>query len=110
MDFSGDPVLLVNKNLDKSAVAASPLFRSLVCPQVMRKSSPASFVLRNTPIGTTTKTGEPAGSASPKRFRASARFGSKTPENFDDWVDSAVASFARRQGLFGHFAAIWEGE
>jgi hypothetical protein len=111
VDFSGDPVLLVNKNLDKQAVAASPLFRSLVCPQAMREILTRILHIDDFP--------DPEDQDNWRsrwlRFAATllglGEFREEDKDQFDDdWIDRAVASFARRQGLFGHFAAFWQRE
>ena len=110
VDFTGDPVLLINKNLDKQAVAASPLFRSLVCPQAMREILTRILHIEGYP-----DRGDPDDWRTRWLIFAEALPGvgeirEEDQDDFDDWIDSAVGSFARRQGLFGHFAAFWQRE
>ena len=112
VDFSHGPVLLINRNLDKQAIAASSLFRSLVCPQAMGEILTRVLHIEKDSLDRedhedwrTQWLGFAESLPGVGEIREE-----EEEDRFDDWIESAVASFARRQGLFDHFAAFWQRE
>jgi hypothetical protein len=112
VDFSSDPVLLINKAVgDWRAVAVSPVFRSLVCPAALREVITRILFLEDYPdledrddwktrwllfAGSVPGAGEPPADGE--------------TDSFEDWIETAVEAFCRQQRFFDHFLAFWKGE
>lgn len=111
VDFSADPVLLVNRSLDWRALACSPMFRSLVCPAALREVLTRILLQEDYPDledrddwktrwlhfgGSLPGTGE-----IPEE---------EQKELFEDWIESVVEAFARQQSLLDIFLGFWQGE
>ena len=110
VDFTDDPVLLINKNLDKQTVAASSLFRSLVCPQAMREILTRILHIERHLDRDDHEDWRTHWLDFAESLPGVGEIREEDRDRFDDWIDSAVASFARRQSLFGHFAVFWQRE
>ncbi len=113
LDFSGasGPQLLVNNRLgDWKAIAASPLFRSLVYPAAMRQ-----VLWQVYKVEEIRHTDDPdAWGSRWLRFAASLpRAGGPPSESDDDgdwdeWINGAVESFARQHQMSDHFKREYE--
>ncbi|HBI47093.1 MAG TPA: hypothetical protein DDY78_30205 [Planctomycetales bacterium] len=110
VDFSGDPVLLVNKNLNKQAVAAHPLFRTLVCPQAMREILTRILKIEEFPDLEDHEDWRTRWLLFAEALPGVGEIEDGDSDRYDDWIESAVGSFARQQGLFGNFFAFWQRE
>src|SRR5262249_35811968 len=112
LDFSNEPALLINKGVgDWRAGARSPVVRSLLwsaaSPEVL---TPIPFMDDYPDLDDRDEW----------RTRwllfASSNPGVGDPpaedarDLFEDWIESAVEAFAKRQQLFNHFLAFWQAE
>jgi hypothetical protein len=111
VDFSDDPVLLINRTLDWRAVASSPPFRSLVCPAALREVLTRILFQEDYPDL------EDWGDWKAKWLR----FGSGLPgcgdvpgedenDRYDEWIDVVTEAFARQVNMIGLFTEYWHEE
>lgn len=111
LDFSSDPVLLVNKSLDWRAVASSPPFRSLVCPAALKEVLTRILYWEDYPD-----------LDDKEDWKAKwLLFGSSLPgcgdvpgedENdcFEEWIEVATEAFAHQVNLIELFREYWHEE
>jgi hypothetical protein len=113
LDFSNDPpMLLVNRAAgDKDAIARSPLFMSIVYPAVLREI--LNRILYVEEFDDPDDDGE-NWQARWLRFAGGlAGVGSVPPKDDgdrDQWIDDAVAAFAKQQTMLDRFIADWRKE
>lgn len=109
VDFTDDPILLVNRNLDWRAVTTSPAFKSLACPAAMRE-----LLVRILKVEEHTDSEDEDDWKSKWLRFAQTLPGMSEPEDnndgYDDWIDAAVEALARVQRLMDQFAAFWQKE
>lgn len=111
VDFSGRPLLLINNQFgDWRALAHSPLFVCMALPQSLRE-----ILTRILLVEEYLDTEEAdAWQAQWLRFAASLPGSSAVPgedkkDAFDDWINAAVAAFARMHGMKARFSTHWSG-
>ncbi len=111
VDFSDRPILLINNHFgDWRALARSPSFVCMALPQALRE-----ILVRVLYVEKSYETDD----ATDWRARwlkfASVIPGSSEPpgeeekDRFDDWINEAVAAFARMHGMKNRFNAFWSG-
>lgn len=114
VDFSGDePIMLVNSLAgNKDDLAHSPLFMSLVYPQAFREI--LTRVLRVEEVYEHEED-EDSDNWCMKWLRfatllpgVSDNPGKDDVDRFDDWIDEAVAAFARKQKMLACFQEYWK--
>jgi hypothetical protein len=110
VDFNDGPVLLINKSLDKHAVANSHFFQSLVYPQAMREILTRILLLEDFPNREDHDDWRTQWLNFAESLPGVGETQEEDTDRFEDWIDSAVASFARRHGLLGLFATFWQRE
>jgi hypothetical protein len=111
VDFSDRPILLINNQFgDWRALARTPFFICMALPQALRE-----ILSRLLYVEGYFETDDPdSWRAQWLRF-ATALPGSSEPpdeeekERFDDWINEAVAAFARMHGMKARFNACWAG-
>jgi len=111
LDFTSDPVLLINKSLDWRAVASSPSFRSLVCPAALREVLIRIRFEEEYPD-----------LDDPEDWKAKwILFGSSLPgcsnvpdeedwDHFEEWIEMVTEAFASQANSIGLFNQHWHGE
>lgn len=111
VDFEGRPMLLVNNQFgDWQALARSPAFVCIALPQALRE-----ILTRILYVEKYYETEDPADWKACWLSFATRIPGSSTPpgegedDRFDDWVNEAVAGFARMQNMRERFNAFWAG-
>jgi hypothetical protein len=111
VDFSDRPILLINNQFgDWRALARSPFFVCMALPQTLREI--LTRVLR---VEGYFETEDPEDwRARWLRFAAALPGSSEPPEeedtdSFDDWINGAVAAFARMHGMKARFNSYWSG-
>lgn len=111
VDFSDRPILLINNQFgDWRALARSPFFVCMAMPQALRE-----IVTRILRVEAYFETDDPQDwRARWLRFAAALPGSSEPPEEeerdrFDDWVNDAVAAFARMHGMKSRFNLHWSG-
>lgn len=112
VDFSGDPILLVNSKLgDYHALSTSPAFIALVLPAALRE-----ILMRTLLVEKHTDTEDLQDWRSRwLRFACLLPGGSTPPdaedkEEVENWIDSAAASFCRQFRMTERFSEFWTGE
>jgi hypothetical protein len=111
LDFSNDPpLLLVNKAAgDKDAIARSPLFMSIVYPAAFRE-----ILNRIIHVEEHDDPDDDGGSWQSRwlRFAAALPCIGPVPPKEDghreQWIDDAVAAFAKQQDMLARFVAGWQ--
>jgi len=111
VDFEERPMLLVNNQFgDWQALARSPAFVCLALPQALRE-----ILARIVYVEKYYETEDPADWKARWLLFATRIPGSTAPpgageeDRFDDWVNDAVAGFARMQDMKERFNAFWAG-
>jgi hypothetical protein len=111
VDFSGRPLLLINNQFgDWRALARSPLFVCMALPQSLRE-----ILTRVLLVEEYFDTEEPDDwQAQWLRFAAALPGSSAVPgedkqDAFEDWINAAVAAFARMHGMKARFGTHWSG-
>lgn len=111
VDFSDRPILLINNQFgDWRALAHSPFFVCMALPQALRE-----ILTRVLHVDRYFETDDPdEWRARWLRFAAALPGSSEPPEeeekdSFDDWINEAVAAFARMHGMKARFNSHWSG-
>jgi hypothetical protein len=109
LDFSNDPpMLLVNRAAgDKDAIVRSPLFMSVVYPAALREILNR---IRAEDLYDPDDDGD-SWYARWQRFAEALPGVGAVPPNDDDrdqWIDDAVAAFAKQQGMLDRFISGWQ--
>ena len=113
VDFSGpDVVLLVNRAAgDKDTLARSPLFMSLVYPAALREI--LNHILHVKGIDDLDDDGS-TWETRWLRFASSLPGVGRVPDNssddWDQWIDDAVAAFSKQQTMLDRFISGWQKE
>lgn len=111
LDFSNDPpILLVNRAAgDKDSIVRSPLFMSIVYPAALREI--LNRIVHVEELDDPDDDGE-SWQARWLRFATSlpcvGPIPAKDDGDRDQWIDDAVASFAKQQGMLNRFIAGWQ--
>jgi hypothetical protein len=111
VDFSGPtPMLLINRAAgDKDTLARSPLFMSLVYPAALRE-----ILNRIVRIEEYEEFDEDGDGWMDRWLKFATRLSgvgtvpSKDDDDPDQWIDDAVAAFARKQTMLDRFLAGWQ--
>src|SRR5262249_34359078 len=110
LDFSNDgPILLVNRAAgDKDAIVRSPLFMSIVYPAALREILNRIILVEG--LDDPDDDGE-SPEARWLRFATGlpgvGPIPAKDDGDRDQWIDDAVAAFARQQAMLDRFIAGW---
>lgn len=110
LDFSNDPpLLLVNRAAgDKDAIVRSPLFMSIVYPAALREI--LNRVILVDDLDDSDDDGE-SWQARWLKFAAALPSVGPVPKEDDEreqWIDDAVAAFAKEQTMLERFVACWQ--
>jgi hypothetical protein len=111
VDFSGiAPILLVNHAAgDKDAIARSPLFMSIVYPAALRE-----ILIRIIHVEELDDPDDDGDTWQSRWLRFAASLPSvgtvpaKDDGDRDQWIDDAVATFAKQQTMLDRFIAGWQ--
>jgi hypothetical protein len=111
LDFSNDPpILLVNRAAgDKDAIVRSPLFMSIVYPAALREI--LNRIIHVEELDDPDDDGESWQSRWLRFATALPCVGPIPPEDGGDreqWIDDAVAAFAKQQTMLDRFIAGWQ--
>ena len=111
VDFDDRPLLLINNQFgDWRALAHSPFFVCMALPQALRE-----ILTRLLRVEQHFDTEDPSNWRARWLMFAAALPGSSDPpeeedkDRFDDWINDAVAAFARMQGMKNRFNVFWSG-
>jgi hypothetical protein len=111
LDFSNDPpILLVNRAAgNKDVIVRSPLFMSIVYPAALREI--LNHVIHIEDLDDPDDDGE-SWQARWLRFATALPCVGPVPAkedgNRDQWIDDAVAAFAKQQGMLERFVSGWQ--
>jgi hypothetical protein len=113
LDFSNDPpILLVNRSAgDKDSIARSPLFMSIVYPAALRE-----ILTRILYIEDMDDSDDDSETWQARWLRFAGALPSVGPipakdeGDRDQWIDDAVAAFAKQQAMLDRFIAGWQKE
>lgn len=110
MDFSNDPpILLVNRAAgDKDAIVRSPLFMSIVYPAALREILNRIIYVED--LGDSDDDGESWQARWLEFAEALPCVGPVPKEDgeCEQWIDDAVAAFAKHHAMLGRFVAGWQ--
>ncbi len=111
LDFSNDPpILLVNRAAgDKDAIVRSPLFMSIVYPAALREI--LNRIIHVEDLDDPDDDGESWQARWLKFAAALPCIGpvpAKEDGDRDQWIDDAVAAFAKQQAMLDRFVAGWQ--
>lgn len=111
VDFTDRPILLINSQFgDWRALARSPFFVSMALPQALRE-----ILTRVLHVEEYFETDDPSNwRARWLKFATTLPASSEPPaeeeeDRFDDWINDAVAAFARMHGIKNRFNIFWSG-
>lgn len=111
IDFDDSPLLLINARVgDWQSLTQDPTFQALVLPAVLRE-----VLTRILHIESYFELDDDDWRSQWLRFAGSLPGVSVPPreqerDRFDDWIDDAVASFARKFQTMNRFRRYWTGE
>jgi hypothetical protein len=111
LDFSNDPpILLINRAAgDKDAIVRSPLFMSIVYPAALREI--LNRIIHIEDLDDPDDDGESWQARWLKFASALPCVGPVPPKDDgdrDQWIDDAVAAFAKQQSMLDRFLAGWQ--
>jgi hypothetical protein len=111
VDYTAGPMLFISKTLDKQAVATSPAFRSLVCASAMREILTRILYIEDYPDLDDHGDWKTRWLLFAANLHGAGEIPAETDNDaFEDWIESAVAAFARQQHLLDCFGAFWARE
>lgn len=111
VDFSSDPVLLINRSVDWRALACSPVFRSLVCPAALREVLTRILMNEDHPDLEDRDDWKTRWLLFADALPGTGDMPEEEEKDrFEDWIESVVEAFAKQQSLLGVFLGFWQGE